>query len=368
MSERLSATIDHSNAAASEVKPALPSWQESAKQLSPEQHAMAEISFFQAFLTRCNDDAAGQLPWLRTKEQGSDKLLRTQHVVGLLDAYVSLPQGEEGRKKFVANWGEKSDYLEHRVAMFMPELEGERNKIFGEAKDWDSKDQKEETRKSRMFLAQLPKEQQAIFEERTNLPAEKLKEAAVRWGITIGTNVVSTYALDAVASGVGVGISRVSNQAADFIADHPRAMEGVPLAVLIPVLGASYAAWWYGGMRQNLEANWNLLQETGVSTNAVSKGLYEIARKRGASEKAQKRASKMGYVGFELAKEWPYYAAALGAAATKQVSIQDSIVFLAGANLGAAGYEALLAYGTNKRDKIKDFIRNRTRIKSSDNR
>jgi hypothetical protein len=46
----------------------------------------------------------------------------------------------------------------------------------------------------------------------------------------------------------------------------------------------------------------------------------------------------------EVAKEIPYYAGALGAAAfSDSVSSTDAVVFLAGANLGAAAYEYGLA-------------------------
>ncbi len=44
-----------------------------------------------------------------------------------------------------------------------------------------------------------------------------------------------------------------------------------------------------------------------------------------------------------MVKEIPYYAGAFGAALTDTVSSADAIVFLAGANLGAAAYEYGLA-------------------------
>ena len=46
----------------------------------------------------------------------------------------------------------------------------------------------------------------------------------------------------------------------------------------------------------------------------------------------------------ELAKEAPYYAGAFGAVlVSDSVSSNDALIFLAGANLGAAGYEYGLA-------------------------
>jgi hypothetical protein len=48
-------------------------------------------------------------------------------------------------------------------------------------------------------------------------------------------------------------------------------------------------------------------------------------------------------VATELAKEIPYYAGAFGAALlSDSVSSNDALVFLAGANLGAAAYEYAL--------------------------
>ncbi len=58
----------------------------------------------------------------------------------------------------------------------------------------------------------------------------------------------------------------------------------------------------------------------------------------------RKVASAVGYVSTELAKEIPYYAGAFGAALlTDAVSADDALIFLGGANLGAAAYEYGLA-------------------------
>ena len=51
-------------------------------------------------------------------------------------------------------------------------------------------------------------------------------------------------------------------------------------------------------------------------------------------------------IGMVLAKEAPYYLGAAGAALfTESISAVDAIVFLAGANVGAAAYEFALARG-----------------------
>ncbi len=67
-------------------------------------------------------------------------------------------------------------------------------------------------------------------------------------------------------------------------------------------------------------------------------------RLRGWRERTRRLAGSAGYVATELAKEAPYYAGAFGAAlVSDSVSSGDALVFLAGANLGAAAYEYGLA-------------------------
>jgi NNMT/PNMT/TEMT family len=65
---------------------------------------------------------------------------------------------------------------------------------------------------------------------------------------------------------------------------------------------------------------------------------------RSTSLRVRKFAAAAGYVGTELAKETPYYAGAFGTALlTDSVFANDAIIFLGGANLGAAAYEYGLA-------------------------
>jgi NNMT/PNMT/TEMT family len=70
-------------------------------------------------------------------------------------------------------------------------------------------------------------------------------------------------------------------------------------------------------------------------------------RSSGPGARARRIASAVGYIGTELAKEAPYYAGAFSAALlSDSVSSGDALVFLGGANLGAAAYEYGLARGT----------------------
>jgi hypothetical protein len=140
---------------------------------------------------------------------------------------------------------------------------------------------------------------------------------------------VSTYALDAVATAFG------------FALVASGALAGLDHALILIALALSYVAWG-AGLRVNLRANRALLERTGTSTNALSKAAYDLVGKRW--EGARAVAAAAGYVVTEIAKEIPYYAGAFGAAILADtISSNDALIFLAGANLGAAAYEYGLA-------------------------
>jgi hypothetical protein len=118
-----------------------------------------------------------------------------------------------------------------------------------------------------------------------------------------------------------------------------RSLENASPVALLAVLVASYSLWG-AGMRVNLSANWSLLERTGTSTNALSKLLFDIARRRSVEPAAGRVAAAFGYVATELLKEAPYYAGAFGTALLSDtVDSPDAIMFLAGTNVGAAAYE-----------------------------
>ncbi|MDP9133705.1 MAG: NNMT/PNMT/TEMT family class I SAM-dependent methyltransferase [Actinomycetota bacterium] len=149
------------------------------------------------------------------------------------------------------------------------------------------------------------------------------------WMITLAATAASTYALDAAATAAGVLL--VASQLLSGL-DHP---------LVLAFLAATYVLWGVT-LRANLRANWLLLRRTATSTNLLSKAAFELTRRRGA--RTQRVAAGAGYVVTEIAKEVPYYAGAFGAAAlTDAVSSSDALLFLAGANLGAAAYEYGLA-------------------------
>jgi hypothetical protein len=170
-----------------------------------------------------------------------------------------------------------------------------------------------------------------------------------RWAVTLAATAVSMYALDAVATAAGLALA----------ASH--VLLGLDQVLLLSFLAATYVVWG-AGLSVNLKANWALLEDTGTSTNALSKALYDLARARTESLRVRKLGAAIGYVGTELAKEAPYYAGAFGAAiASNSVSSKDALIFLAGANLGAAAYEYGLARATRVFLDLRSQRRHRPR-------
>lgn len=104
---------------------------------------------------------------------------------------------------------------------------------------------------------------------------------------------------------------------------------------------------WAVGLSSSLKANWRLLETTGTSTSILSKLAYGLAGSRIKHIGVRRFLSGAGYVVFELAKESPYYVGVFGMAfASDSISGDEALVFLAGANAGAAVYEYGLAWST----------------------
>ena len=150
------------------------------------------------------------------------------------------------------------------------------------------------------------------------------------WAVTVVATVASTYALDAVATLAGIALAASA------------LLAGFDQRLLFGILAATYALWAVG-LRANLRANSTLLEQTGVSTSLASKAVYTMVATRTRDARRRRFAAAAGYVGTEVAKELPYYSGAFAASLTDSVSSADAIVFLAGANLGAATYEYSLA-------------------------
>ncbi len=157
--------------------------------------------------------------------------------------------------------------------------------------------------------------------------------SAKRWLLTLAATAVSTYALDAVATAAGLALA---------VSDL---LDGLGRTGALLFLAATYVAWG-AGMWANLGANWELLERTGASTNVLSKAAYDLFARGPVGGRWRRIATDIGYAGTELAKETPYYAGALGATLfSDAISAVDAIIFLGGANLGAALYEVALAHG-----------------------
>ncbi len=173
----------------------------------------------------------------------------------------------------------------------------------------------------------------------TSTTIKKISQVAGQWSITVGANVGSVYVLDAVASAFGIGFVALLELYTPSVFDFP-------ITYIIGFLVFSYGVWGYS-LSKNLKANIYLLETTGASTNIFSKAFYDLARSTTSNSNLRNLAGSAGYIATELAKEIPYYVLAFGAAAASQdVTASMSILFLAGANIGAAVYEYALAFST----------------------
>ena len=151
------------------------------------------------------------------------------------------------------------------------------------------------------------------------------------WAASLAATAASTYALDLCAAAAGAGLV-----ASGLLADLGHRS-------LVVFLLLTYTVW-LSGLRANLRANGSLLAATGTSTNVLSKLAYDLTRRRRGDGRAARLAAAVAYTGTELVKEVPYYTAVFGAAAvTESITTGEALVFLGGANLGAALYEAALA-------------------------
>ncbi len=158
-------------------------------------------------------------------------------------------------------------------------------------------------------------------------PAHAWRLSSGRWAFTIAATALSTWTLELVATAAGLAL--VASQV----------LQTAPRGLVLGFLAITYLTW-AAGLRVNVRANWCLLEATGTSTNALSKGLFDLLRHRSSSRRALRTASAIGYVGPEIVKEAPYYAGAFGAALLSEaVDATDALIFLSGTNIGAAVYE-----------------------------
>ena len=164
----------------------------------------------------------------------------------------------------------------------------------------------------------------------------RTRVAGRNWAASAVATVVSTYALDLMATAAGVALVGTG------------LLDGLAQGWLLTLLVVSYAAWGLG-LRANVRANSALLATTGMSTNVISKAGYDLARRLTRSARAHRWAAATGYVGTEVLKEAPYYLSAFGIAVISDpVTSHEALIFLAGANLGAMLYEYGLARLTHR--------------------
>jgi hypothetical protein len=164
-------------------------------------------------------------------------------------------------------------------------------------------------------------------------PSVRAFSGTRRWIATVAASLVTAYALDLVATALGLLVVASG------------LLSGIGYVEALLILLASYV-FWGSGLWAVLKANWALLQRTGACTNILAKAGHDLAVRLGWSLRGRKVAAYVGNTATELAKEAPYYIGAGGFALfTDTVSAIDAIVFLAGANTGAAIYGFALARG-----------------------
>ena len=156
---------------------------------------------------------------------------------------------------------------------------------------------------------------------------------ARRWMATAAASLVTAYALDLFATSLGLLVVAAG------------LLSGIGYVEALLLLLASYV-FWGAGLWAVIKANWALLQRTGACTNILAKAGHDLAVRLRWSLRGRKVAAYVGNTATELAKEAPYYIGAGGFALfSDSVSAIDAIVFLAGANTGAAIYGFALARG-----------------------
>lgn len=164
-------------------------------------------------------------------------------------------------------------------------------------------------------------------------PSVRAFSGARRWIATAAASLITAYALDLFATSLGLLVVASG------------LLSGVGYVEALLLLLASYV-FWGGGLWAVIKANWALLQRTGACTNILAKAGHDLAVRLGWSLRGRKVAAYVGNTVTELAKEAPYYIGAGGFALfSDSVSAIDAIVFLAGANTGAAIYGFALARG-----------------------
>jgi hypothetical protein len=163
--------------------------------------------------------------------------------------------------------------------------------------------------------------------ESSGLEEAVRRSTARSWLLSGAAHVGAICALDTIATATGLAVATSG------------LLSGLTHIEALTFLACSYL-FWATGMSVNLRANWLLLVATGTSTNVLSKAAFNISGACTSHVGLRKFATGAGYVASELCMEAPYYIGAFGTAAlTDSVTAIEALVFLGGANLGAAAYE-----------------------------
>lgn len=204
----------------------------------------------------------------------------------------------------------------------------------------------------------IPEEEKVEVPGGLKAPRFNPREALLgttRYGVTLGLNILSFIGLEGVAL-TGATFAAGINSLASL--DSKYAIAALALSY-VPLIT---------GTLKNAEQAWHSMKVLGVSISAPAKLGYDLSRVFTKNEKIHKAATYTGFLGFELAKEIPWYAAAfsgkeiMGDWIPERITPNIEYAFLAGANIAGAGYQYAQAGGI---EVLLRGIRNRGRIMNS---
>ncbi|HSW96755.1 MAG TPA: hypothetical protein VLF89_02940 [Candidatus Saccharimonadales bacterium] len=221
----------------------------------------------------------------------------------------------------------------------------------------------------------IPPEQESNYlnpSKNLTTDSSELQKAVKEWGITISAHA-GEYILRDVGFAVVAGLATTMEHNLNHFADN--------LDMTTFVIG-SYLFWMYG-IKKKLDANWDSLEKRGISTNAVSKALYNtvaslaenlretlgnlVIKSREEAEgkrnnvyelsnnyyelalaeenvvKLQRFVSDAPYAGGEALLEIPWILGVLKGGDLAHLSLNEKLLYLMVATQIAGGYEAVSA-------------------------
>jgi hypothetical protein len=303
------------------------------QRLQEGQAVTANIIYGTALVQEFINDSILELPFQSKKienESKSKNEIQAQHVSGLLDASKALNADEKAMHKFKVSYGEiEAHYYLDKVKDIQKAMEPIKNEIFEEAESFEPFDNKLALNETRKYAKKLPEEIRQVLYEHVGVSQEEMKSKLAKMGITGSAFAMSWLAIDGMATATAfatIGLNNLSNKVIGV------GLEDLNTPTLIGILASSYVYWGHE-MRKNFHANFDALEQEGISSNALSKIMYDYASGKTDSEKLRRLAANTGYAATELIKEIPWLVTFLA------LPTKEAIVAYIGANIGAGLYE-----------------------------